>query len=227
MIRIEYDRLVAIFYSIGVLLLIKMPNDKELIGEKLFHAYGIPVDTYIYMGYKVSNIWIFSFVLQVISLLFLMKWLEKKDSNWLKKLNKIKVACISVLIITMPFTLNKTLQILDKTWYYAGKKGLEAIEYKKEDSQCTMKKKGDNFEQNCVVTLKNYHNQSQALQLVLYQGANQNLQSYQVPTPIYLQRHETKQFEFQIPIASGESIVKNKAPNIKLQSLNENDKTYN
>ncbi len=34
MIRIEYDRLVAICYSIGVLLLLKIPNDNELIGEK-------------------------------------------------------------------------------------------------------------------------------------------------------------------------------------------------
>ena len=33
MIRIEYDRLVAICYSIGVLLLLKIPNDNELIGE--------------------------------------------------------------------------------------------------------------------------------------------------------------------------------------------------
>ncbi|MBO1581208.1 ABC transporter permease [Bacillus sp. XF8] len=227
MIRIEYDRLVAIFYSIGVLLLIKMPNDNELIGEKLFHTYGIPVDTYIYMNYKVSNIWIFSFVLQIISFLFLIKWLEKKDSNWLKKLNKIKVVCISVFVITMPFTLNKMLQTLDKTWHYTGKKGLEAIEYKKEDSQCTIDKKGDNFEQNCVVTLKNYHNHSQALQIVLYQDANQKLQGYQVPTPIYLQQHETKKFEFQIPVVYDEIIAENKAPNIKLQSLNENHKTYN
>ena len=33
MIRIEYDRLVAICYSIGVLLLLKIPNDNELIGK--------------------------------------------------------------------------------------------------------------------------------------------------------------------------------------------------
>ncbi|AIK37196.1 MULTISPECIES: hypothetical protein [Bacillus] len=227
MIRIEYDRLVAIFYSVGVLLLIKMPNDNELIGEKLFHAYGIPVDTYIYMGYKISNIWICSFALQAISFLFLIKWLEKKDSNWLKKLNNIKVVCMSVLIIIMPFTLNEILQTLDKTWHYTGKKGLEAIEYKKEDSQCTMEKKGDNFEQNCVVTLKNYRNHSQALQLVLYQDANQKLKSYQVPTPIYLQRHETKQFEFQVPVVYDDVVVKNKAPNIKLRSLNKNHKTDN
>lgn len=33
MVRIEYDRLVAICYSIGVLLLLKIPNDNELIGK--------------------------------------------------------------------------------------------------------------------------------------------------------------------------------------------------
>ncbi|MBO1627204.1 ABC transporter permease [Bacillus cereus] len=227
MIRIEYDRLVAIFYSIGVLLLIKIPNDNELIGEKLFHTYGIPVDTYIYMGYKISNIWICSLVLQVISFLFLIKWLEKNDSNWLKKLNKIKVVCISSLIIMMPFTLNKVLQTLDKTWHYTGKKGLEAIEYKKEDSQCKMEKKGEHFKQNCVVTLKNYRNHSQSLQLVLYQDENKKVKSYQVPTPVYLQRHETKKVEFQIPVGNGETVLENKVPNIELQLLNENHKIYN
>ena len=43
MIRIEYDRLVAIFYSIGVLLLLKIPNDNELIGEELFNLYKVPI----------------------------------------------------------------------------------------------------------------------------------------------------------------------------------------
>ncbi len=52
MVRIEYDRLVAICYSIGVLLLLKIPNDNELIGEKLFNFYKIPVYTYTYMDYK-------------------------------------------------------------------------------------------------------------------------------------------------------------------------------
>ncbi|MEY8349868.1 ABC transporter permease [Bacillus cereus] len=227
MIRIEYDRLVAIFYSIGVLLLIKLPNDNELIGEKLFQAYGIPVDTYIYTNYRVSNIWIFSLVLQGIAFLFLLKWLEQKESNWLKKLNKIKVVCISMLIIIMPFTLNKVLQTLDKTWHYAGKQGLAAIEYKKDDSQCKLVKEGNHFKQNCVVTLKNYRNHSQALQLVLYQDENQKEKSYEVPTPVYLQRHETKKFEFQIPVVDGTTVLENKAPTIDLQSLNEKHQTYN
>lgn len=227
MIRIEYDRLVAIFYSVGVLLLIKLPNDNELIGEKLFHAYGMPVDTYIRTSYKVSNIWISSLVLQAIAFLFLLKWLEKKDSNWLKKLNKIKVVCISILIVMMPFTLNKIIQTLDKTWYYTGKKGLEAIEYKKDDSQCKLVKEGNDFKQNCIVTLKNYRNHSQALQLVLYQGENQKGEGFEVPTTIYLQRHETKKFEFQIPAVDGATVLENKAPNIDLQSLNEKRETYN
>ncbi|KEK24381.1 hypothetical protein [Bacillus gaemokensis] len=227
MIRIEYDRLVAIFYSIGVLLLIKMPNANESIGEKLFQAYQIPAETYVYMGYKVSNILILSFVLQLFSFLFLIKWLEKKDSSWLKKLNRIKVLVISVVIIAMPFKLNKMLQILDKTWYYTGKKGIEAIEYKKEDSQCIFEKKGDAVERTCFVTLKNYHNHSQSVQLVLYQDKSQKVKDYQVPTPIYLQRHETKKFHFQLPVAYGTSVLENKAPNIKLYPLNENRKIYN
>ncbi|MDM5186886.1 ABC transporter permease [Bacillus sp. DX4.1] len=221
MIRIEYDRLVAIFYSIGVLLLIKMPGDNESIGEKLFQTYSIPADTHIYMNYKISNIWISSFVLQFISVLFLVKWLKTKDSNWLQKINKIKVTTVCVVIIGMPFFLNKMLQTLDKTWYYTGKKGTEAIEYKKEDSKCTFEKKGDNIAGNCFITLKNYQNHSQALQLVLYQDENQRVQSYQVPKPVYLHRHETKKFQFQIPVAYGESKLENRAPNIKLQLLNE------
>ena len=48
MIRIEYDRLVAICYSIGGLLLLKIPNDNELIGEKLFNVYKIPIKSQIY-----------------------------------------------------------------------------------------------------------------------------------------------------------------------------------
>ncbi|MEH7220765.1 ABC transporter permease, partial [Bacillus toyonensis] len=67
MVRIEYDRLVAICYSIGVLLLLKIPNDNELIGEKLFNFYNVPAYTYIYMDYKVSNIVIVSFILHVIA----------------------------------------------------------------------------------------------------------------------------------------------------------------
>ncbi len=67
MIRIEYDRLLAIFYSVGVLLVLKFPNDNELVGEKLFHSYGLPVDTYIYMNYKISNVWVTSCVLQGLS----------------------------------------------------------------------------------------------------------------------------------------------------------------
>lgn len=127
MIRIEYDRLVAICYSIGVLLLLKIPNDNELIGEKLFNFYKVPVYTYIYMDYKVSNI-------------LFVKWLVKKKSSTFRTMNKIKVVGISILILMMPFILNNILHTLNKTWYYAGKTGVEAIEYKKEDSQCRMER---------------------------------------------------------------------------------------
>ncbi|KFN01251.1 ABC transporter permease [Bacillus clarus] len=227
MIRIEYDRLVAICYSIGVLLLLKIPNDNELIGEKLFNAYKVPVHTYIYMDYKVSNILIVSFILHIIVFLLFLKWLRKRESSSFKARNKVKIAGISILILLMPFTLNKILQTLNKTWYYAGKTGVEAIEYKKEDSQCRMEKKGEAIEQNCVVTLKNYRNHSQALQVVLYYDAGQKLKSYQVPRPVYLQRHETKQFEFQIPVVYNNSIEKHQVPNIKLHPLNENNEQYN
>ncbi len=131
MIRIEYDRLVAIFYSIGVLLLLKIPNDNELIGEKLFSLYKVPIHTDIYMNYKVSNILIVSFLLHVIAFILFLKWLGKKEPSTFRKMNKIKVVGISILILMMPFILNNILQTLNKTWYYAGKTGLEAIEYKK------------------------------------------------------------------------------------------------
>ncbi|MCU5684811.1 ABC transporter permease [Bacillus wiedmannii] len=227
MVRIEYDRLVAIFYSIGVLLLLKIPNDNELIGEKLFNLYKIPIHTYIYMNYKVSNILIVSFVLYVIAFILFVKWIGKKESNTFRKMNKIKVVGISILILMMPFILNNILQTLNKTWYYAGKTGVEAIEYKKDDSQCRMEKNGEHIERKCIVTLKNYRNHSQALKVVLYDNANENSKSYSVPKPVYLQKHETKQFEFQIPVAYNSNIEKDKVPNIKLHSLNENDTKYN
>ncbi|MCW9133468.1 ABC transporter permease [Bacillus paramycoides] len=227
MIRIEYDRLVAICYSIGVLLLLKIPNDNELIGEKLFNAYKVPVHTYIYMNYKVSNVLIISFVLHVIAFILFVKWLGKKESSTFRTMNKVKVVGISILILMMPFILNNLLQALNKTWYYAGKAGTEAIEYKKEDSQCRMEKNGEGIEQNCIVTLKNYDNYSQALKVVLYDDENKNSKGYEVPKTVYLQKHETKQFEFQIPVAYNSGIEKNKAPNIKLHALHENNDKYN
>ncbi|MDG2794299.1 ABC transporter permease, partial [Vibrio parahaemolyticus] len=75
MVRIEYDRLVAVFYSIGVLLLLKIPNDNELIGEKLFNLYKIPIHTYMYMNFKVSNILIVSLILHIIAFILFAKWL--------------------------------------------------------------------------------------------------------------------------------------------------------
>lgn len=138
MVRIEYDRLVAICYSIGVLLLLKIPNDNELIGEKLFNFFNVPAYAYIYMDYKVSNIVIVSFILHIIAFILFVKWLVKKKSSTFRTMNKIKVVGISILILMMPFMLNNILQTLNKTWYYAGKTGVEAIEYKKEDSQCRM-----------------------------------------------------------------------------------------
>ncbi|MGG0728105.1 ABC transporter permease [Bacillus paramycoides] len=227
MIRVEYDRLVAICYSIAVLLLLKIPNDNELIGEKLFNFYKVPVHTYIYMDYKVSNILIVSFILHVIAFFLFVKWLGKKESRIFKTMNKVKIVGISMLILMTPFILNNILQTLNKTWYYAGKTGVEAIEYKKEDSQCRMEKKGEDIEQKCIVTLKNYRNHSQALKVVLYDDANQKSKSYQVPKPVYLQKHETKQFEFQIPVVYNSSIEKNKVPNIKLHPLHENNENYN
>jgi len=219
MIRIEYDRLVAIFYSIGVLLLLKIPNDNELIGEKLFNLYKVPIHTDIYMNYKVSNILIVSFLLHVIAFILFLKWLGKKEPSTFRKMNKIKVVGISILILMMPFILNNILQTLNKTWYYAGKTGLEAIEYKKDDSQCRMEKNGEDIERKCIVTLKNYRNHSQALKVVLYEDSK----SYPVPNPIYLQKHETKQVEFQIPVVYSSGIEKDEVPNIKIHSLHEND----
>lgn len=227
MIRIEYDRLVAICYSIGVLLLLKIPNDNELIVEKLFNVYKVPIHTYVYMDYKVSNILIVSFILHVIAFILFLKWLGKKESSTFRKTNKIKVVGISILIVMMPFILNTILQTLNKTWYYAGKTGVEAIEYKKEDSQCRMEKNGENIQPKCIVTLKNYRNHSQALKVVLYDNANENSKSYPVPKPVYLQKHETKQFEFQVPVSYNRGIEKDKVPNIKLHSLHENDTKYN
>ncbi|PFV82049.1 ABC transporter permease [Bacillus sp. AFS059628] len=219
MIRIEYDRLVAIFYSIGVILLLKIPNDNELIGEKLFNLYKVPIHTDIYMNYKVSNILIVSFLLHVIAFILFLKWLGKKEPSTFRKMNKIKVVGISILILMMPFILNNILQTLNKTWYYAGKTGLEAIEYKKDDSQCRMEKNGEDIERKCIVTLKNYRNHSQALKVVLYEDSK----SYPVPNPIYLQKHETKQVEFQIPVVYSSGIEKDEVPNIKIHSLHEND----
>ncbi|EEL24909.1 hypothetical protein bcere0017_3400 [Bacillus cereus Rock1-3] len=227
MVRIEYDRLVAICYSIGVLLLLKIPNDNELIGEKLFNFFNVPVYTYTYMDYKVSNIVIVSFILHVIAFILFVKWLVKKKASTFRTMNKIKVVGISILILMMPFMLNNILQTLNKTWYYAGKTGVEAIEYKKEDSQCRMEKNGGDIEQKCIVTLKNYRNHSQALKIVLYDNATETSKSYPVPKPVYLQKHETKQFEFQIPVAYNTGIEKDKVPNIKLHSLHKNDEKYN
>ncbi|HFK1453319.1 MULTISPECIES: ABC transporter permease [Bacillus cereus group] len=219
MIRIEYDRLVAIFYSIGVLLLLKIPNDNELIGEELFNLYKVPIHTDIYMNYKVSNILIVSFVLHVIAFILFLKWLGKKESSTFRKMNKIKVVGISILILMMPFILNNILHTLNKTWYYAGKTGVEAIEYKKDDSQCRMEKNGEDIERKCIVTLKNYRNHSQALKVVLYEDSK----SYPIPNPIYLQKHETKQVEFQIPVVYSSGIEKDEVPNIKIHSLHEDD----
>lgn len=56
---------------------------------------------------------------------------RKKESSTFRKMNKIKVVGTSILIVMMPFILNTILQTLNKTWYYAGKTGVEAIEYKK------------------------------------------------------------------------------------------------
>ncbi len=67
---------------------------------------------------------------------------SKKKASTFRTMNKIKVVGISILILMMPFMLNNILQTLNKTWYYAGKTGVEAIEYKKEDSQCRMEKNG-------------------------------------------------------------------------------------
>lgn len=114
-----------------VLLLLKIPNDNELIGEKLFNVYKIPIHTYVYMDYKVSNILIVSFILHVIAFILFLKWLGKRSLVHLEKMNKIKVVGTSILIVMMPFILNTILQTLNKTWYYAGKTGVEAIEYKK------------------------------------------------------------------------------------------------
>ncbi|AWC27345.1 ABC transporter permease [Bacillus cytotoxicus] len=227
MIRIEYDRLLAIFYSVGVLLVLKFPNDNELVGEKLFHSYGLPVDTYIYMNYKISNVWVTSCVLQGLSFLLFMKWMEKNHSNWLKRFHKMKSGCIGVIMCILPFTFNQLIQTLDKTWYYAGKTGLEAIEYKKEDSECKIEKRGEKREKNCVVTLKNYRNYAQALQLVLHQDTEQNIEGYHVPTPIYLQRHETKQFKFQISVSLDENVVGNTIPNIELKLLHDKKTAHN
>ena len=62
---------------------------------------------------------------------------------------------------------------------------------------------------------KNYRNHSQALKVVLYDSANENSKSYPVPKPVYLQKHETKQFEFQVPVSYNRGIEK-----IKYQILN-------
>ena len=83
------------------------------------------------MDYKVSNILIVSFILHVIAFILFLKWLGKKESSTFRKMNKIKVVGTSILIVMMPFILNTILQTLNKTWYYAGKTGVEAIEYKK------------------------------------------------------------------------------------------------
>ena len=83
------------------------------------------------MNFKVSNILIVSIILHIIAFILFAKWLGKKESSLFKKMNKIKVVGISILILTMPLILNNILQTLNKTWYYAGKTGIEAIEYKK------------------------------------------------------------------------------------------------
>jgi len=162
---------------------------------------------------------IVSFVLHVIAFILFLKWLGKKESSTFRKMNKIKVVGISILILMMPFILNNILQTLNKTWYYAGKTGVEAIEYKKDDSQCRMEKNGEDIERKCIVTLKNYRNHSQALKVVLYEDSK----SYPVPNPIYLQKHETKRVEFQIPVVYSSGIEKDEVPNIKIHSLHEDD----
>ncbi len=90
-----------------------------------------------------------------------------------------------------------------------------------------MEKNGEDIERKCIVTLKNYRNHSQALKVVLYDNVNENSKSYLVPKPVYLQKHETKQFEFQIPVAYNSGVEKDKVPNIKLHLLHENDAKYN
>ncbi len=98
---------------------------------------------------------------------------------------------------------------------------------KKEDSECKIEKRGEKREKNCVVTLKNYRNYAQALQLVLHQDTEQNIEGYHVPTPIYLQRHETKQFKFQIPVSLDENVVGNTIPNIELKLLHDKKTAHN
>ena len=66
---------------------------------------------------------------------------------------------------------------------------------------------------------KNYRNHSQALKVVLYEDSK----SYPVPNPIYLQKHETKRVEFQIPVVYSSGIEKDEVPNIKIHSLHEDD----
>ena len=91
----------------------------------------------------------------------------------------------------MPFILNNILQTLNKTWYYAGKTGVEAIEYKKMIASVEWRKWREYpTEVHCY--FKNYRNHSQALKVVLYDNANENSKSYPVPKPVYLQKHETK-----------------------------------
>ena len=84
----------------------------------------------MYMNFKVSNILIVSLILHIIAFILFAKWLGKRNLVYLK-MNKIKVVGISILILTMPLILNNILQTLNKTWYYAGKTGIEAIEYKR------------------------------------------------------------------------------------------------
>lgn len=88
------------------MLLLKILNDNELIGEKLFNVYKILIYMYVYMDYKVLNILIVFFILYVIVFILFLKWLGKKEFSIFRKVNKIKVVGISILIVMMLFILN-------------------------------------------------------------------------------------------------------------------------
>ncbi|CAM3913580.1 hypothetical protein [Mesobacillus thioparans] len=162
MTRVYYHVLGAATFCFGLLLLIKLPGESALLGEKL-------------LNYSMTANWstikntpfvpLFAALIQVIGILLIAVWLKKEKSGHYEFYKRWEPAILAILLLAVPFLLNETLGTAAKTFAFSGKKGPAAVEYIKDKSSCHLSEQ-ESSTIECYIILKNYQHHSQQLAIL-------------------------------------------------------------
>lgn len=185
--RVYYHVLGSCIFGFGLLLLIKLPSRKALLGNLLLH---LPND-----GGSMAAIRIVASLLQVIGILVFLRWFrEEGKANHVKNYERYEPLILIFLVFFTPWITNAFIDSTIKAFVFAGESNSEAVEYVKSESSCTIERNKDFAE--CIITLRNYKHSSLRVTLELTLDKLEIEQKI----PVYLLRHQEKKVFVQLPI---------------------------